>query len=238
MAKIRILTTRGKEAFIDYLQTIKNGLDEPSPIIRLSKEPYSTELSPVIEINGLPSTTRLELGEYLVNLFEKNGLSRKELIENTGLWSWLALFWFDSICPKEENGSRKIRDIARYVCTAEYRDYYRHLVAASWDIYHMYHESARLFLWCKLPVHNDFMEQLASRQEIITTKTLIEAVDKLYWDLKMKRPKVNATNRKVAGNIRRLLSLANQLKLTYDLHTMSAGDIIKLLPSEFDSWKQ
>jgi hypothetical protein len=237
MAKACILSNRGKEAFIDYLQTVRNGSDEPPPISRLSKEPWSEELSPVIEVSNAPSATRLELGEYLVNLLEASGLARKELVENTGLWSWLALFWFDLICPKEENGIRKVRETARYICSAEWRNYYRHLIAASWDIYHMYRESSRLFLWCKLDIHNDFMEQLASRQDIITTKTLIEAVDRLYWDPKMKRPKVNATNRKVAGNIRRLLSVANQLKLTYDLHTMSALEIVKLLPHEFDTWQ-
>ena len=86
-------------------------------------------------------------------------------------------------------------------------------------------------------LYNDFMEQMASRQDIITNKALIEVVDRIYWDTKMKRPKINATNRKIAGNIRRLLSLVYQLELTYDLRTMSTDDIIKLLPSEFNSWK-
>jgi len=237
MPTIRILTDRGKERFIDYIEKIKTGSEEAPPVTQLSKEPWSSELSPVIEIDGLSSITRLELGEYLAKLFESSGLNRKELVENTGMWSWLALFWFDRICPKDDSGSRRVREIARYACSSEWRNYYRHLIAASWDIYFMHQELSRLFLWSKLHIHNDFMEQMASRQDIITNKALIETVDRLYWDTKMKRPKINATNRKIAGNIRRLLSLVYQLELTYDLRTMSTDDIIKLLPSEFDSWK-
>lgn len=237
MPTIRILSDRGKERFIDYIEKIKTGSDEAPPIIQLSKEPWSSELSPVIEIDELSSITRLELGEYLAKLFESSGLNRKELVENTGMWSWLALFWFDRICPKDDSSSRKVRAITTYACSSEWRNYYRHLIAASWDIYFMYQELSRLFLWCKLHIHNDFMEQMASRQDIITNKAVIETVDRLYWDTKTKRPKINATNRKIAGNIRRLISLVYQLELTYDLRTMSTDDIIKLLPSEFDSWE-
>ncbi len=64
----------------------------------------------------------------------------------------------------------------------------------------------------------------------------MEAADELYWDKVKKRPKTNASNRKMMGNIRRLVAVIWQLELTYDVYTMSAEKILQLLPSEFQQW--
>jgi len=179
----------------------------------------------------------MQLGKYLVELFEAHGVDRKDILNNPRVWSWLTLFWFDNLCPVESDGSRKVRETSRYVCSSHYTDYYRHLVAASWDIYYLHREKSRLFLWTSLYIHNDFIEQLASRQNIITNKALIEVFDRLYWDLKSDRPKSGAQSRDRLGNFRRLQSFIQQVELTYDLHAMSVEEIIALLPSEYDPWK-
>ncbi len=238
MAVIRVLTDRGTELFRDYIMEVKVDSKKSPPVDKLSRLPWSSEFTPRIELDSLSVTTRMELSKYLVDLFEANSVDRKDILDNPGMWSWLALLWFDDLCPVESNGSRKVRETSRYVCSSHYTDYYRHLVAASWDIYYLHRENSRLFLWTPLYIHNDFIEQLASRQNVITNKTLIEVFDRLYWDLKSDRPKSGAQSRDRLGNFRRLRSFIQQVELTYDLHAMSTRDILALLPGEYDPWKQ
>ncbi|HVT02104.1 MAG TPA: hypothetical protein VHL58_01875, partial [Thermoanaerobaculia bacterium] len=66
---------------------------------------------------------------------------------------------------------------------------------------------------------------------------LIEAVHLLYWDEARKRPKRGATTSSRAGNLRRLITVLQQLDFNYDLYGMRADEILALLPREFDTWK-
>jgi hypothetical protein len=87
--------------------------------------------------------------------------------------------------------------------------------------------------------HGDILEQLASRQEIATVKGILEAVILLYWDTNKNHPKLGTTNRNKIGNLRRFTgSIMPQFQMTYDLNSMNGIDILKLLPHEFDEWKQ
>lgn len=234
---IRVLTDKGTEAFRGYIVEAKTDPKKPPPIDQLSHKPWSSEFIIYIEIHDLSVKTRMELGKQLVQLFKSNGVERKDIINNPGIWSWLALMWFDCLCPVKDDGTRKVRDASRYICSNDYTDYYRHLVASSWDLYYLHEDHSRLFLWTPLDTHNDFIEQLASRQNIITNKALIESFDYLYWDSKLGRPKIGAQNRNKAGNFRRFLSFIQQIDLTYDLHTLSAEEILALLPVEYSPWK-
>ena len=237
MAELRVFTARGTELFRDYISQVRLNPGKPAPIDQLNHSPWSSEFMPHIEVGSLSAASRIELGKYLVGLFEAGGVERKDLLGNPGIWSWLALLWFDSLCPVEADGLRRVRETARYVCSTDYTDYYRHLVASSWDIYCIHRDKSRLFLWTPLHTHNDFIEQLASRQNIITNCALIEVFDYLYWDPALNRPKSGAQSRGKLGNFRRLLSFIQQVELTYDLQAMSADDILALLPAEYDPWK-
>jgi hypothetical protein len=237
MVELRALTAKGTELFRDYILQVKLDPGRAVPLDQISHSPWSSEFVPHIEVGGLSATSRIEFGKYLVELFEASGVERKDLLSNPGVWSWLALLWFDSLCPIEADGSRRVRETARYVCSTDYTDYYRHLVASSWDIYYIHRDKSRLFLWTPLHTHNDFIEQLASRQNIITNCALIEVFDHLYWNPALNHPRSGAQSRGKPGNFRRLLSFIQQVELTYDLQAMSLDDILGLLPAEYDSWK-
>ncbi len=238
MASIRILNEKGIELFRDYIIRIKVNPKEPPPIDKLSGNAWSSEFLPHIEVENLTASTRMELGEYLMDIFENNNVERKEILNNPGMWSWLTLLWFDTLCPIESTGARKVREAARYICSSHYTDYYRHLLAASWDIYYLHRGNARLFLSTPLNIHSDFIEQFASRQNVITNRALIEVFDLLYWDEKSNHPKSGSQSRSRPGNFRRLLrSFVQQIERTYDLYAMSVKDIVGLLPSEYDYWK-
>lgn len=238
MTILRALEKSGIAEFSNYLDVLRSGDNASPPIERLSKEPYSTQFYPAINIDDVQFLTRFDLGKYLNKVF--NAVDRKKIINNSGVWSWLSLMFFAQLCPTESDGSRKVRERSRYICSNDYTDYYRHLIVSTYEIYHLHQDYSRLFLTCPLYIHNDFIEQVASRQDIITNHSLIKAIDSLYWRTSAAGrtgPKKNSTNRKVRGSLRRLLALVNQLDLTYDLYSMSKDDILSVLPNEFNSWK-
>jgi hypothetical protein len=97
-----------------------------------------------------------------------------------------------------------------------------------------------VFLCGELPVHGDFSEQLASRIQFISNPSLIEAVDRLYYDTSSNgegRPKRGALTRTRAGNVRRFVTIMQQFDLTYDMYAMTADQILELLPTEFTKWR-
>lgn len=157
-----------------------------------------------------------------------------------GLWTWLSLFFFDQVCPAEGGGRRKPGELARHVLSQHAQKYYRHLLAGPNRLVQLHDVNARVFLYGPLPEHGDFSEQLASRMQFVSNRALIEAVDKLYFDPAANgagRPKRGALTRTRAGNLRRLVSVIQQLDLTYDLYAMNSQQILDLLPDEFAKWK-
>lgn len=236
MIRMRVLSEQGIEKFWEYIQSFKD--KEQMPCLDLNVAPYSYEFQPPVEIEETRTfTTRMEMGEYITRCLSEAGINRIAIIRNRGFWTWLAWLWFEQLCPVV-NGRRRVREMARYICSSDYTDYYRHYVAASYDIYSLYgSQNSGLFLHCPLYIHNDFMEQLASRQYIISNRNLIEASHRLYWNVNLNRPKRGSTDRNKLGSLRRLVKVLGQLELTYDIYSMTSDEVLKLLPEEFNGWK-
>jgi len=162
------------------------------------------------------------------------------LFYNTYLWSWLAAAYFNSICPVNLNGIRKVGADDRYILNAsQWNRYYRHLIAAPIRLYHEISDKklAKFYLFGKSNIHSDIFEQMAANINFASVKGILEALIKLYWDDEKEKPKVSASDRKKPGNLRRLLrDILLQFELTYDLNSMSGEEIISLLPKEFKIW--
>lgn len=235
MIALRVLTEEGVQKFRDYIQSVKNNPEQICP--DLNTEAFSQEFTPKVEIDeNISFSTRMDLAKYLVERFENAGIRREDVIGRgkEGLWSWLAYIWFDRIT----DGKTKIRETARYICSSDYTDYYRHYVAASYYISSLLGESnSRLFLHSPSHEHNDFIEQFASRQYIISYPDLVETAHTLYWDISRNSPKRGAQSREKTGNHRRFVKMIGQLELTYDIYSMRPDEILRLLPAEFDEWK-
>lgn len=236
MTELRSLTEDGRRQFVEYLQRQKAGSGEAPPLSRLGSEPFSREFEVPVGFDatrGFP--TRYQLGAYVNSIL--SSVDRTSVLRDHGIWDWLSLAWFEQLCPLHQ-GTRKVGETARYVVSSDRTDYYRHLVRHAWDLYGLHGVYSRLFLECPPHKNNDFVEKLACRQDIITNKPLIEAADSLYWDRRRGRPKTGATNANRPGNVRRFVRVVQQLGLTYDLHSMSAAQILSLLPREFQAWRR
>ena len=158
--------------------------------------------------------------------------------DDTGIWSWLALFYFDQLSPLDGEGQRRPREDYHYIPSTDsgwHRD--RHLLAGPYKLFAMHRERARLLLHPPVHQHGAFVYQLGARRDLVTNKGLIEAIDLLYWDVRRKAPKRGATTETRPGNLRRLITVVQQLDFNWDLYGMRAEEILRLLPSEFDGWQ-
>jgi hypothetical protein len=155
---------------------------------------------------------------------------------DAGLWAWLSVFYFDSVCPPGPMGERKVGALARYVPHFEsFRLYYRHLLAGPWFIFASHREvPERAMALLANPLHapGELVEQLASRQDIVTCPGIVEAITHLYFDRKRGKLRTGSSS-KGAGSPRRLPTVLGQFDLTWDFFSMSGDEVLDLLPREF-----
>jgi hypothetical protein len=231
---IRRLNERGLKFFQDYIGRIAGGdkIDPPVPI--LSNDDWSEPVDFTRQIEEKTFETRYEMGEYLEQLFRD--INPQDIISDTGLWSWLALFWFDQLCPAKADGSRKPSKPYNYILSPNYNHRPRHALRTTWQLVSGYGDTARFLLSKRPNERGELMEQLAARQFFIGCKGIIETASRLYSDPARNTFKVGSTSQKRKGNIRRFISYLQQLELTYDLYTLPRDEIINMLPAEYNGF--
>jgi hypothetical protein len=224
------------EEFLDSLNT-----DEPLPYPKhlLTEREFSHSVdSSDIELEHRQFGTRFEMARYLTT--QLSSIEVTDPARERGIWSWIALFYFPLICP-QKHGLRKPGERARWIpFSDDFRKYYRHLIAGPYRIFQMYRDDPpkAMVLLCSPPGEpGDLVEQLASRQEIVTNRSLIHAATTLYVDPTTSKPKRGAAGRG-PGSVRRFTDIINQFDLTWDLYSMTADQILDMLPTEFRRFRK
>lgn len=231
MTALRKLNAKGIAAFRQYLGSIRAGAEfQESPAL-LYVDEFSSAVTPRITIEPRLLKTKLAAAKYLKELLEP--LEGPSLSSDVGLWSWMALFLFDQLSPLRA-GKRRPREDYHYIPSE--RRPQRHLLAGAYGLYRLHGEHARVLLHPSVNQHGSFIFDLDYRRDLLTNRGLIEVVDRLYWDPSTHRPKRGAAGDS-AGGLRRLIAVAQQLDLNYDLYGMSALEIEELLPAEFEEWR-
>lgn len=235
--EIRRFTVTGLHAFESYLAALRSNPELPPPASLLTNDDYSEPLDESATLELQTFSDQYEFGVYLVGALSQ--LSSGQISRDSLLWSWLALLFFDTICPPSDVG-RSVLEDAAYVMAIDtnHQRYYRHLVRTPWAAVGSHSENAKVLLKTRSQTakRSDIFEQLASRQEIFGNPTIIEAAYRMYFDASDNFPKRGAGG-KLGGSARRLASVVQQLDLTYDLYDCSADKLLGLLPREFDRWK-
>ena len=232
--KIRSMTPDGVDAFRTWLNGRASG-DIPAELLTGSKQTKSFQ--PALEIEQRKFTCRYELGQYVNEILGPVSLS--EVPRNHGIWSWLSIFFFDSLCPKNPDGTRDPKESVRYIWDVSFSKYYRHLIGHTVYSIRLYGEEAKpLFVApSKRIVHTDYCEQIFGYQDLCHTVSFIATANRLYFDQKKNQIKAGATpNTRKPGTVRRLGDVFNQIALTFDVQGMSPEQILQKLPQEFRHW--
>jgi hypothetical protein len=202
-------------------------------------DPGTSEAVPGdIEVENIEFGSRFEAARYLDECFGSGDV--RGLERDRGVWAWLALLNFETLCPPGPGGKRKPGARARWIPeVTNFRRYYRHLLAGPYLIYRTHREDtarAMILLCSPLSRMGDIVEQLASRQEIVTNRAIVGAATRLYYDASRGTPR-RGSGGKGPGSPRRLADVINQLDLTWDLYSMSEEDLLSRLPIEFDRFR-
>jgi hypothetical protein len=235
---LRRLNETGVAQFIEYLNEGATG----NPPLHLLGHPDTSEpLAVSIKLVQRDYPNRYEFGRDLT--MRLGSLDPAEVSNDRGLWTWLALYLFDQLCPPNPDGKRKLDKQYRYVLSNDYRHYYRHLVRTPWQLNRDHGPTSRFLLLATndgaapLRRHGDILEQLGGTQSIIRSRPIIAEAARLYSDPLSGRPRKGAAG-KGGGSIRRFARVLRQLDLTFDPEFMPIGSLGAVLPVEFDPWKK
>jgi len=234
--KLRRLNEKGLQDFADFIDRLALDpmLSPPSGILEDSEK--TDVCRPGVEVERRKFSSRFEAAAHLYNKFIEAGISDNDL--DRGVWAWLALLWFDQLCPPPGKKARGWPgEQARWIPTlSDYRKHYRHLLAGPWRAYRFHSgniERARVLLCGPLYAPGDVSEQILSRQELVTNRGVVEVATRLYYDPLQKKLKRGAAG-KGPGSARRYADVLNQFDVTWDLYEMGSNEITTLLPQEFD----
>lgn len=191
-----------------------------------------------LEVETKVFASRYEWAQYIDGRLST--YNAYDVERDTGLWSWLTLFYFDLVCPKDGNGQRSVGQRARYIPSGrDYRTYYRHLLESPWSIMRAHRENpTRALAALTGPLYRpgEMAEQLASRQELVSSATVMKLATLLYVDRTTGRPRRGAGG-SGRGSPRRLAEVLQQFDVTYDIYGMEPEHLLKMMPTEFDRFR-
>jgi len=225
----------GIAKFQAFLDSLTGEASLPWPESILSDPEYGESIEASVVLEPRQFATRFELAEYLHERFEAAPFRPKR--GDAGLWSWIACFYFREICPTSR-GVLQPGSLPRWIpLSSDWRRYYRHLIAGPYGIYHAHRDAPRraLAVLCQRPGRpGDLVEQLASRQQIVTNPSIMQVATDWFVDPISHQQRRNA-NSKGAGGPRRFVDILSQFDLTWDLSSMSPDELQGRLPQEFKS---
>jgi hypothetical protein len=148
------------------------------------------------------------------------------------------LLYRDQVCPVDDGGTRRPGRDYRHVPEFGYRHRHRHLLLGPYQIYRRHGELSVLLLTGPLHAESGLYHEIASRQDFVANKGVLEAAVMLYLDPKRRRPKPGAqSSHRHPGTVRRFVRVLQQLDVTYDIYGLNGQQILELLPEEFDIWR-
>lgn len=236
--KLRRFNDNGLAEFREKLLAMKTDPTLEPPWHLLDDARFTAPAAIGSDVERTALTTRMEAAVAMNALLGDRpppGTDR-----NTGLWSWLALFHFDSICPPDEMGRRKVGAAHRYILEgANHKTYYRHLLLGPYLILRAHRDEPEraIVLLCQPPgAPGDIVEQLASRQEIVTNPVMMRVATELYYDPATGSPRRGASS-KNRGSARRLAEVTDQFDVTWDLFAVPWHSLLAKLPAEFNRFR-
>lgn len=232
--KVRAFNESGILEFRKYLEELRLDRTKPIPYELLENPELTSDIRGKAIVENVEIHTRLDAAKYLSEVLKN--IDHNEY-ENNKMWTWLSLFFFDQLCPADKNGVRKPGDAYRYILSDNWRTYYRHILQLPFKIFKNHNGNGKVLLCNEINKIGEINESIASRQEFLSSASIIEVLDKLYFDAAKKTFKRGCTTTNSKGTIRRFVSIIKQFELTYDIFSMTSVQIMELLPkNEFNKW--
>jgi hypothetical protein len=237
--KLHRFNDEGIKRFSQFLDALSADATLAVPTDLLTDAVCVVPVPPGPEVQSQQFASRMEAARYLDGVMSV--VMGTDVEHDAGLWAWLSLFYFDQLCPADARGHRKPMERARWILAVDNpRRSYRHLLAGAYRVYRAhrdYPDRAMVLLHVAFPVIGHFWFQLASRQELVTNRAIMEAATELYLGQHGTRAKRGATSEKTPGSVFRFAAVLNQFDPVWDLYAMKKEQILDLLPGEFNRFR-
>lgn len=243
--RIHELTDLGIESAKDYLQALREDKRIPLPDSLLTAPDYATPIEPEVYVEKRTFCNRRQAAEYLAPRLGCIGTER--VLGNHRLWSWLGMFYFDTVVRKDADGKPLVgsNDVQFVIDpTAQGRGERRrfaHRLMLAYEIYFHHCENAWYMLDEPVNSLTHFTDRFVGKPETFRSEGIIQLAHLLYADPNERKLKADIAggggNQRPAGGVVRLIDVLDQLYMNYDVYGMSPEQILPLLPPEFDRFK-
>lgn len=231
---VRRFRKPGIVAFRQFLAKCRETPATPYAHELLQNDSLTAVVSPTIEVESKRLSTKADAAHYLKAVLDP--LAEQSVAEDAGLWTWLTLFFFDSVCPLND-GCRSVKNDYYYIFKPKNpRHFYRHLLFISWRILQVAPHHNRLFLGSAVSSLDKVTTEVMKRLYLTRIPCIFEVLDRLYWDENRRRPRAGITDSatvRPGDLVHRLPIRIRQLEKTYDLFSLSADQLLELLGDEF-----
>jgi hypothetical protein len=231
--KLRRFNFEGIQEFKGFLAKCRSQPDAEIPVGLLEHRTFTEIITPEVQVVTEQFELKGDAAQYLTLVLKS--LKADDVTKDAGLWTWLTLLFFDSICPVHD-GSRIVKNDYYYIFEPNnVRRFYCHLLFIAWRVLQLAPVHNRLFLKSRLPTLDNVTLRVMSRLFLTRIPCIFEVLDRLYWDENRRRPRSGITNSRVsAGDLTHRFPLRiRQLEMTYDLMSLTADQLIELLGDEF-----
>ena len=143
MKYMRSLNSKGIELFNDYIFRSRSKENVQPPYYLLFDSEFSDEIDILIPIDSQDFNSRYEIGIYLTDKFK--GINIQPYLGHQGFWSWLALFWFEQLCPKREGKYSPAKEY-NYILSTNYNHRPRHAIFMTWQLVSQCGEDVKFML--------------------------------------------------------------------------------------------
>jgi hypothetical protein len=233
--KLRKLNDKGVEQFRAYINDLRVGTEQNIPSHLLDNDEFSEDIQFDVEVPIVDFKSRYEMGTYLVKLFEGHNIT--PYIGDIGFWTWLALYWFNQLCP-EKGGKLNPSMEYNYVLSQGHWHRPRHAVYMTWQLVNRYGADCAFMLCKSMSTRGELTEQMMARQENLSSEGVMKLANALYFDPETGIFKRGAAARKSAGCVARYINWLDQIKLTYDVFSIAQEELEALLPEEFGRFQE
>ena len=236
---LRRYNGHGIGQFAHYLTRLRLDPATPPPSELIDDPRYSEIVHPIVDVERPPFATKYDAGDYLRE--KLSAVPMSVLRADVQIWAWLAFWFFDQLCPADVHGRRRpLKQNAKYIALAGDHRYGldKHLVFFPWKMVSAHGSIARFFL------ADGYGEDPRAQREWTSTNInvstpIVELGTRLYGNAESGALKRGAVSDKRRGNLRRFVQVMSQLKVTFDIHGMSADQLTGLLPRrDYGKWIQ
>jgi hypothetical protein len=244
MPLLRRFNDQGIAAFRAYLATLRADKTLPAPVDLLTDDSLTQIIEPQTDCPEATFPNRLAVAEYLDNLLTPVNLANA--YKDTGLWAWLALRFFEQLCPVLPNGTRDPGTDDRWIpLIQDSRRYYRQFMLGPSIIYQAHRDSTASIvgLLADRPhiATGEVFRSFIENPSLIRSKPAVEVATALYYDVatgKTKRGAGGGGRVMRLGTCRRLISVLKQYDCTFDLYFLTTSTLLNMLPPEFGSFRR